>query len=285
MHEVARPLTILCLISVLLFVVCWQVCRRYANGRKAIALVTVALLLGYSWWLRDRALFVQLFPLTDAVVYGNWFLPFSALMAAIIWTGVPGGVSKRLAYAIPLIGLSLFLTIRPLWGEPPACSSRWENGVCLQTHGTTCLPACGATVLKRAGIESTEAELSQLALTRNTGTHWLGMYRALRIKTAGTGWRVTVFEGDIAQLRQRIDTPIILNVGIPDRSDLDPIYREQFGWVPGQLHSVVLLGFVGDDRVEIGDPGVADGKEQWLLEHLETLYRGRGIQLVRDAEE
>src|SRR5260221_7046371 len=43
------------------------------------------------------------------------------------------------------------------------------------------------TTLFRSGISATEQEMADLCITRR-GTYWQGLYRGLKLKTAGTLW-------------------------------------------------------------------------------------------------
>ena len=97
----------------------------------------------------------------------------------------------RAAAASPALGCGRLLAATwPLLGRTPACSERWDElGTCLQTTDYTCSPACAATLLKKYGIAATEQEMAELCLTRR-GTSWQGLYRGLKLKTAGTDWDV-----------------------------------------------------------------------------------------------
>ena len=58
-------------------------------------------------------------------------------------------------------------------------------------------PRCCASTAS----QSTEQEMAELCLTRH-GTSWQGLYRGLKLKTAGTGWDVA----SLPLLRRRIAT-------------------------------------------------------------------------------
>ena len=128
--------------------------------------------------------------------------------------------------------------------------------------------------------------MTDLCLTRK-GTLWQGLYRGLKRQTAGTQWDVEVFVGDVDRLRELVaEGPVILTVGLPDEP-VDEIYTTRYGWSPGELHSVVLFEFgekkgtEADQKVQMGDPSVEGGREQWSIQDLRVLYRGRGLRLVR----
>ena len=163
-----------------------------------------------------------------------------------------------------------------LLGTPPPLDDRWKHGVCRQSSQTSCGAAAAATLLRAYGIESSETEMAELCLTRSAGTPMLGLYRGLKLKTAGTNWDVRPFRGDIASLRTETG-PVLLSVRFDRRATTDRRYEQAWGWSPGVAHAVVFFGFLPDGRVEIGDPNV--GREQWRVQDLEVLWHSEGIRL------
>lgn len=175
--------------------------------------------------------------------------------------------------------MGIFAAVQPLLGRPPACGDRWDQqGICRQTTPYTCTPACAATVLKMHGIPATEQELAELCLTRR-GTTWQGLYRGLKRKTANAPYEVEVFTGSADSLRRLTPDCLVLTVGLPRGADVDPIYEQQYSWTRGTMHTVLLFDFAANDRVDMADPDV--GKEQWTVEDLRVLYRGRALRLRR----
>ena len=43
------------------------------------------------------------------------------------------------------------------------------------------------------------------------------------------------------------------------------------------MHTVLLFDFAANDRVNMADPDV--GREQWTVDDLRVLFRGRGLRL------
>ena len=259
-----------------------------------LAILTILGVAAYVVYLRDNVLMAIMLPYSNLVVLGNWFPPGVGFLGGLAWIRVYGGRLRKGAYTAVLIAVGLFALLHPLLGEPPECKNEWrgyeldrfggpnENvDVCLQTSDATCSAACAATVLMLAGIEADEGELALLSLTRK-GTTWQGLYRGLKLKTAGTAWDVDVFYCEVDELPDLIGSgnPMILAVGIPRGVDVDPKYVGDNGWDPGQLHSVVLIRFGDNGRVLIGDPTPDIGLETWSKADLALLWRGVGLRLV-----
>jgi hypothetical protein len=107
----------------------------------------------------------------------------------------------------------------------------------------------------------------------------LGLYRGLKLMTAGKGLDVYMFQnGTIDDLRGM--GPVLLTVELEDQAKVDPRYQSTWGWIPGVPHSVVVLSFPNSDHALVGDP--ATGAELWSLEDLAVLWHGVGVKLVHD---
>lgn len=234
--------------------------------------------MAYIVWLWDEPILARWLPFSNLIVLGNWFLPAGGFLAGIAWRRVPGGGCRKSGYALALIGVGLFATLKPLWGAPPECEKNWQDGFCFQTADESCSAACAATLLAAHGIDATEREMAELCLTRD-GTAWQGLYRGLKLKTSGTRWDVEVLHGSAGELH-KLPAPAVLAVAVPTGSDVDSIYTEQYGWTPGDWHSVLFFGFLGNGRVAMGDPTPGVGREEWTEDDLRVLWRGRGFRLV-----
>lgn len=256
----------------------WNVRKRQAFS---VGLLAFFGLVWFANWGRDAPWLATLLPFSNLVVVGNWLPLGLAVLAGIAWRTSPGTWWRRSVPVVGLAGLAIYSLVQPLLGQPPPCHDLWKGDVCLQSSDSTCSAACAATLLKVYGIEATESEMTQLCLTRK-GTTWLGMYRGLKLKTAGTGLGVEVFTGDVEALKT-IRDPILLDVGLPLNVTVPKIYSEEYGWQPGVLHSVIYYGFKPPDRAEIAEPTPGVGREEWSLTDMQVLYRGRGFRLVRRA--
>lgn len=276
MTELIDSLMTVLLISTSLFAgTAWLSRRLRERSLSLMAVLTV--LAGAVWFtnLRDQVELSQLIPHPSLIVLGNWFPYFVAILAALAWNSSECRSRRRLLVGCLALSCGVSL-IWPLLGQTPECGNKWDRNVCLQTTPYSCSAASAATLLNAYGIEATEAEMARLCLTRR-GTHWMGLYRGLSLKTAGTPWAVEVARATAEDLNHDAG-PAILAVRLPQGANVDPVLQESCGWIPGQGHSVVFLGFVGRQALLIGDPGV--GRELWRASDLDLLWTGLVVRLV-----
>lgn len=261
-----------------------------ATRLTSVLLLTLAVSLCvlYLVFLWDDILLANLLPFSNLIVVGNWLPLFCGFIAGIAWRSMPGSLFRRNNYAIALSSMGLLALFAPIVGAVPQCGEKWVGELCLQTSARTCTPACAATLLRLHGFTTSEREMAKLCLTRRGrswygGTCWQGLYRGLKLKTAGTQFDVEVLACGVDDLDALADSPLILVVGVP--ADADPEIAQKYvspkkdGWGLGELHSVVFTGFNPAGEAVIGDPDV--GWEPWPREQLQVLVRGRGIRLVR----
>jgi hypothetical protein len=220
-------------------------------------------------------------PTSALIVVGNWLPILAMALAALAWRTEPPRSIRRFIPVAVLGTASLSVIIYPLLGSPPRCQAeRWDSfGNCLQTTEYTCSPAAAATVLRAHGIQATEQEMAELCLTRR-GTTWPGLYRGLKLKTAGTKWDVEVLSGEPYEWDDLEGRPIILSVGLSREARVDANFSAEFGWVPGVNHSVVLWKLKPSGRATITDPTQPHCRENWEPDMLHLLYRGCAMRLV-----
>ncbi len=259
---------------------------RHHSSRflDAAALVTVLTLFAYIRWLWYDPRLAGWLPFSNLIVIGNWLPLFAAALAGLVWGRMAGHRLRRVAVSGALGIAGVLAAVWPVLGSAPRCAERWDQlGTCLQTTNYTCSPACAAMLLRRHGIAATEQEMTELCLTRR-GTSWQGLYRGLKLKTAGTTWDVEVCQGAADVVARRCGGPMILSVGLaagtPDSAEL----TREFGWVPGVNHSVVLETVRSGGVVIIADPSQEMSREHWDAEMLSTLWRGTALRLVPRAK-
>jgi len=112
----------------------------------------------------------------------------------------------------------------------------------------------------------------------------MGVYRGLKLKTAGTEWDVRVerFTGDDLAVLKSMPAVLSLNLDTSDMpAHIDHGFHAEVG------HSVVSLGSPGEDLLTIFDPSPDFGLEVWgrpLLKHVTSGVVLRLVPLGREIE-
>ncbi len=250
------------------------------RASNLLAILVVAMMLGDALFIQDSILLTRLLPVSNLVVLGNASPLLVAALAGLIWRRAPGGTWRRGMLIGALVLVCLIAIYRPILASPPKMTDRWDRGVCLQTSSASCSPAAAATLLRAYGIKTTEQEMAILCLTSDKGTSMLGLWRGLRLKTAGKDLDVYMFNnGTIDDLRGM--GPVILSVELKPNSKFEARYERSGGWLPGVPHSIVVLGFPLPGQVQVADP--ATGRETWSVEDLHVLWHGVGARLIRSG--
>jgi hypothetical protein len=250
---------------------------RYAND--LLAFLVVLLIFAYIRYLWYHPRLATILPFSNLVIVGNWFPVVAGALGGLAWRRIPGKYWRKSFFIGGLSFASIYSVVWPLLGETPSCMNIWKNQICVQTTAKTCTPACAATLLRKHGIYTTEREMADLCLTRS-GTTWQGLYRGLKIKTAGTPWDVEVLDCDASRIMEMYKQPMIVSVGLPSKSS-DRIAMNEWGWKPGIGHSVVYMGDVYAGRIMVADPTPNVGMEDWSVDEFQYLYRGTAMRLVK----
>jgi hypothetical protein len=279
MTDIYLGIAIMFVLSAASFSLAYILSKEMARSTFYItALCVVGSFAVYHIHLHDRALMSRLLPFSNLIIVGNWVPLFGSFIAGLALRRIPGGKVRKIIFVAPLMAISLFTIVASLRGYTPIGGHYVRDGVSIQSALSSCGAACAATLLRNHGIHATEAEMIIACLTRERGTHWFGLYRGLKLKTEGRGFKLQLFEGDIEKLRS-LRQPVILSVRLDLRPGLDPRYVEQWGWVPGVQHAVVLYGFAVDGAPIIADPAI--GIEHWSLSDLALLWHGEGMLLLK----
>lgn len=234
------------------------------RSRKAKVLVVqvgaLIALVGYLTLIWDRPILAALLPSSNVIILGNW-LPLWACFFVGIYLATSGNVGYRQAtLSVFAFCLSAISVVSPMFGEAPECQSIQDSvAFQYQTSPYTCSAACAVTLLRLHGIRATEQEMADLCLTRE-GTHWMGVYRALKLKTAGTDWDVVVEQLEAEQKPSLNRGPGLLALSF----DLDAFPEAvDHGFSSLTGHSVVSLGTFGPGYVDVFDPSPDFGFERW----------------------
>lgn len=228
---------------------------------------------GQLFWAR-------VIPVSAAIIYSNLAVIFAAMAAGWAWR-LPNTPQWRRATLATLLSISagvavlwplLAIALRP----PPAGGNQWSLGVAKQTSWATCSPAAAATLFHNEGITVSEAEMIPLCLTDYAGTPTLGLYRGVKLIANRHDRRVVLLDGGLTRLIADDDWPVLLSVSLPFGVD-DRRFVDQWGWIPGMGHSVVVLGRTNDGDFIVGDPAV--GLEIWSKTDLDLLWQGVGMRV------
>lgn len=251
---------------------------RLCDALAAAVLILLGFYVRDVW---DNIVLAKWLPFSNLIVLGNGFPLAMAVLAGLAWNRVPPPLLRRVAIVTLLFGASAYAVYFPFRGTVPECGDTWEDGICRQSTHDTCSAAAAATLLRMHKIEATEQEMANLCITRK-GTSWLGLYRGMKLKTAGTDWNVEVFSVDAEELKQTKSYPAIVFMRLTAQvADRNPDY-EKSGWIVGTSHSSVLIEIAPDGICLMGDPSV--GRELYALDDFKQLYEKRGLRLVRSTK-
>lgn len=256
--------------------------------------VVIVLLIGvYVRFVWGQLWIVKWIPQASVVVLANWFPLFLGALAGALWVRTQSqSFLRRLPAQLILVGGAIWSEVYLIPRTPPQCGSEWIEPtplfpfrICRQTTRSTCSPAAAATILAAIGIDTSEAEMAALCLTREgtirEGTTWLGLYHGLTVRLRGTGFRTEFFECDLEDLDEVVaEYPALLCCELTDEVDLQfPDYREMNGWRPGIAHSTVLFARLRNFYI-IGDPSQTV-PESWTEDDIRNLWTGRGLRILR----
>jgi len=249
---------LLCVFSALLG---WRLRREPGQRTGRLVTVLMTALMGiYMMWLWDAPVLVSLLPFSGVIILGNWLPVIGAYYAGVCGSTRTIPTWRRALLSCGLMSLSVYSLYSPLMGEAPRCMNvDFERILEFQTTDQTCSAACAASLLRMHGIDATEKELTELCLTRR-GTHWMGVYRGLTLKTAGTDWKVVVERLSGDELSRAGRFPGVLSLTFNGRAAYRPA---DAGLVQNTGHSVVSLGTNRESSLVVFDPSPDYGFETW----------------------
>jgi predicted double-glycine peptidase len=273
--------SILVLLAVLLLLAGYRVARKWTWNQCMVG-VTVFLLLGLSFfqWAYDSVWVVVLFPPQMLPFAAEWQVPLVAFGAGIFMRETALPWWRRIVLGSLLVVVAFLPVLKVSFGKVPRSVDLWNGMVCRQTHPSTCSAAAAATLLQYHGIAAVEGELIMACFTRKDGTSLGGLLRGVELMARPQGYRARVATATLDDLRSKERQPAILLMNLrPEVAAKEPRYENQWGWVIGQSHAVVLLGFNEAGHPIIGDPSV--GREVWSLEGLTELWTGTTVWLEK----
>lgn len=259
-----------------------RVCRYRSGSARFFAYAFAVLLLPlYFAFVWDRPILAQLIPSSGLIVLGNW-LPLWAcfFLGSYMSTESVSLLRRRLLCTLTVL-LVTYSLAAPRMGTAPDCSDQDPaQELIYQTTPYTCSAACAASILRLHGIEASEGEMAHLCLTRK-GTHWMGLFRGLKLKTRGTDWTV-VADAYSQEALDSMTHPGILAINVDTTrfdSEVDHGFSSQSG------HSVIYLGRSPGDGTVVFDPSPDFGMEDWFQTTRDSVRDGVILRLVpRTAE-
>jgi hypothetical protein len=251
-------------------------------GRAMVVSVEILVCLAtaaYLHWLWDRPSLSRLLPFSGTIILGNWLPIVGSFFLGICLKTKRIAFLRRIVLAFFMVAVSGYSLTKPMLGKPPACVPVMSvRTLDFQTTDQTCSAACAASLLRLHGISANEKELSSLCLTRQ-GTHWLGVYRGLKLKTAGTNWDVVAEEVSTQDLFSGNLGPGILALSFhvaESGRTCDP----EWGFESDVGHSVLILKSSSPAALDVFDPAPDYGFETWHEDVLASVRSGILLQLV-----
>src|SRR5262245_62146109 len=98
----------------------------------------------------------------------------------------------------------------------------------------------------------------------------------MRLVASRSNRRVEIVDRSLDRLLQQDDWPVLAAVRLPFGVN-DPRFAQEWGWIPGMGHSVVVLRRTPGGEFIIADPAV--GLEHWSESKLQTLWQGNGLRV------
>ena len=253
-------------------------CHGSNFARLAVQVFAAILMAGYMAFFWNRPILAHWLPVSGLIIVGNLLPVCGSFFLGMYMKSNSVGFARRVTVSFLTSILVVYSGCAPLVGKVPDGVSVTSVGPILHQQSTpfTCSAACAVSLLRLHGLEASEAELADLCLTRE-GTHWMGLYRGMMLKTAGTGWTVAVEEIDQDSVFL-VNSPCILALNI-DTSVFPPELDHGFDSQVG--HSVVYLGRSSPSILNVFDPSPDYGLEDWGPEILSCVKGGVAIKLVR----
>lgn len=280
-------------LQALIILLCGLITRRLAKEKARWFFITIALLIGLGghYCIQKPHLITRILPYRDIIFYTNPYIYAIIIFAAA--TSRFGLTPKRKKRILTLLAILFLFALYPYhyFYLPPAeintPTLSDKNGICIQTSQDTCSAAAAVTLLRLYQIETTEAQIARLALTKKErGTRRLGLYRAF--KTIAHALRLDLniqIEQISTQAIITRNIPAIVTAGIRKATPNAPHtpaeqrLTQERGWIPGAFHDIVYLGRVPapSDQIWIADP--VNGRESLSFSDLHLLHTGYVIYL------
>lgn len=251
---------------------------RCSRSSRRIQVTAFLLMLGYLAFLWNRPVLTRLFPTSSLIIVANWLPLWGSFFVGVYVTAENVHTGRRKSIGGTTLALCMYSAMAPLLGQSPDCPMAPTSRKDLQYQTTpyTCSAACAASLLRMHGIDATEHEMAKLCLTRR-GTHWMGLYRGLKLKTQGTVWNVVAEAFDPDCQWDLHAVPCVLSISIDTSGFPEGV---DHGFQPNCGHSVICLGRAGEHSLTVFDPSPDYGIETWDDRVLKCIDGGVVLKLV-----
>ena len=249
-----------------------------SSSQFGIQMLVVGVFSFYFLFVWNRPVLTHWLPHAALIVLANWHAVMASFFTGMYLSSGRIGRNRRLIVGPMTLMLVGYSIVAPVLGNAPTCTpGSSASSLISQTTPYTCSPAAAASLLRLHGISATESKMAELCLTRQ-GTHWMGVYRGLKLMTQGTVWEVVAEPFSRKALLSLRESPALLSVDI----DTDLIAANyEHGFRSNAGHSVLVLRADGDDEVIVFDPAPFYGIECWDREVLSWVSEGVILRLVR----
>ena len=246
------------------------------------------LLLGsLSCWLAGGALQWALWT-PSSIAYQ---MSYSPALLVVCAAGVLSVDSTVQARSRELLSSGLCLSVAALlcgallrpYCRPPELSpqSLWSEGVCLQSHESSCVPAAASSLLHLHGLEFGEQALAVTALTSSDGTPPLGSFLAVSKATAGSDFKACI-QLNRPSPESILHLPMLAHVQFDgvhgSKSNTRGLYSRFLNGIRARSegHAVVIVQRCDDGWI-VADP--AAGRVIWSDQQLAESWNGEGVYL------
>lgn len=264
----------------------WRAGSHLSDQKRVSPLLfgcVVLLGLAISWTLSGRLWWARVLPFVEVIHWSN-LMPSSLCFAAGLARGVPGlhrwhrpvTMGILLALAIAFLAAPVYRPVLSPTDVGPGRMVGWREGVCLQTHRSSCGAAAAATLLSHHRIDTNESEMIGHCLTSGFGTEPLGLYRGLSMMARRNGLKAVAAGKDPGHWVADGHLPnvaIVRFAGIHRPGGL----RRVFG-AAGERHAVTVIA--PDERGGwlVADPAV--GLVRWNDNQLREQFTGEAIMIL-----
>ena len=276
-------------VHLILSVVCLSIVLwlPYGSRRGNVFCIAVGMCVLFGFlleWEEEWCCMLMQAITSDLPFLTNLILEGAMVLVGLLWgsTKVRSDRIRAVVLSLLLVGVAVLSYAWYFAPLPNGLTGKADaSGYCRQTTEDSCSAAAVVMLLNQKGIRTDEAEMAALCLTRaGKGTSRVGIMRGLIKKSAPYGWHVRNITCTPADLHG-LSGPALIAVGLsPTAPSALAAKMKEYGWRPGQYHSVVVMG--GDPSgkwVDIADPSY--GREKWPTEHLAALWNGKALILSR----